>query len=118
VENRVAQDSQVTERINLYLVGIYASGATNSRANLFVPIGIYEDDDRPADLLLVEARLSVGSDKIVGPRNSLQDDIGARRIFHACDHDRRPAILDNPPGRMQDAGHLLLNPNLVSCETC
>src|SRR6202035_932978 len=113
VDDALAQKAEVAESIDLHVICLDATDRSNARADFFVPIGEQEDNDRPADLLLVESRFGVSIYKILRPRNSLMNDIRARRVFEAFPHNDRLAFLDAARNRALGARNLALDAHFV-----
>ncbi len=116
VYNGLAKDAQITKCVQLHIVRFDPSNFSYPWSYLFVPIGKNEYDDRPTNLLFVEAAFPVHIDELVCSNNAVVNDVGAGRVFNARPHYNRLTILDSAAGRAIDHRNLALHSDNVTLE--
>src|SRR6185437_13152800 len=113
VNDALAQNSQIAEFVYHYIVRSDASYGRYPGPDLLVPVREHENNNRPAYLLLIEAGLSVGGNKLIRTDNPMVDYVRRSRIFETCPDDHRASLIDPASGRPLDAWDLTLDTNLV-----
>src|SRR5262249_1726256 len=117
VDDAVAEDAKVAERINSYFVRLDAPDRSGLRSDVFVPVRKKEYDDAPAQLLFVETRLRILTDQVICPDDPVMYHFRSTQIFYARMHDDRLATLDALRNRTLYPSNLAFDARCVPSES-
>jgi hypothetical protein len=116
VDDAVPDESKVAQGIDLHILRIHASDRSDLGAHLFIPVREQEDDDRPANVPLVEAALCVRRKEVLRPRDPVMNHWWRSRVLHALVHHHGAALLEPHARLTVDPSDLALDPDRVPTE--